>query len=219
MIKAVFFDAAGILYTRAGPTEAFAMDLLQNAGYLDEPAPEIRSQLLDIRSDANGGKVDHQEYWNAYLLAWKVNNPDERGMYIHQIVQYSNDVQPITGARQALLVLKSRNLKLGIITDTMYPVEWKMARLQKAGVADLIDIVSCSTSLGTHKPDPAVYQFAITQTPFHPAECAFVGHAGVELDGARSTGMVTIAINQDADSVADYYCESLLDLPELPIYM
>jgi len=72
--------------------------------------------------------------------------------------------------------------------------------------------------LGAHKPDPAVYQYAIGQTPYSPAQCAFVGHMGIELEGAKSTGMMTIAINQEDGSSADYFCKTLNDLPELPIF-
>lgn len=218
MVKAIFFDAAGILYTRGGPTESYAINLLHQSGYTEKPSDEARTKLLEIRSDANGGKVNHLAYWEAYLMAWQVRDADRRREMIEKIVRYSNDVQPVPGALQALQELKSRDLLLGIITDTMYPVEWKMERLRKAGVANLIDIVSCSTSLGAHKPDPAVYHYAIAQTPFQPGECAFVGHAGIELEGARVTGMVTIAVNHDEGSIADYYCDSLDSLPFLPIF-
>ena len=34
MIKAIFFDAAGILYTRGGHTEEFALNLLKNKALL-----------------------------------------------------------------------------------------------------------------------------------------------------------------------------------------
>jgi len=63
-----------------------------------------------------------------------------------------------------------------------------------------------------------VYSYAIQQAKLTPAETAFVGHLGVELEGARKAGMTTIAIFNDKDAIADYFCESLLDLPTLPIF-
>ena len=36
MIKAIFFDAAGILYSRGGHTEEFALTLLQDNGFATE---------------------------------------------------------------------------------------------------------------------------------------------------------------------------------------
>lgn len=218
MIKAIFFDAAGILYTRSGPTEAFALDLLRKFGFATEVSPELQKSQFALRSQANEGKVNHEAYWDQFLLTRNVIDPTQRKEFSLQIINYSNDIQPIQGAKEALAKLRKLGFRLGIITDTMYPVEWKMRRLEKAGVAEFIDVVACSTDLGAHKPDPAVYMYAIQQANLTPAESAFVGHLGVELDGAHAAGMVTIAINHNDGAHADYYCTSLLDLPLLPIF-
>ena len=218
MIKAIFFDAAGILYTRSGPTEAFALDLLQKFGFPTGVSPELQKRQLALRSQANEGKISHGAYWDTFLLMRNVIDPKQRKDFSLQIINYSNDIQPIQGAKEALTKLKKLGFQLGIITDTMYPVEWKMRRLEKAGVAEFIDVVACSTDLGAHKPDPAVYKYAIQQAKLTSAESAFVGHLGTELDGAHAAGMITIAINHDDGAHADYYCNSLLELPLLPIF-
>jgi len=156
MIKAIFFDAAGILYTRGGHTEEFALDLLQDEGFSTElPSDQLAIQMT-LRSRANQGIVGHDVYWDQFLLMRGVNDPQQRKEFATRIIDYSNDILPISGAREALTALKERGFLLGIITDTMYPVEWKMRRLEKAGVAEFIDIVACSTNLGAHKPDPAI---------------------------------------------------------------
>jgi putative hydrolase of the HAD superfamily len=217
MIKAIFFDAAGVLYTRAGPTEAYALDLLRSNGYATEIPPDQAKALLALRSQANEGTVSHDIYWDRFLSLRGVLESEKRKDYTTRIINYSNEVLPMPGGRQALSGLKQQGFLLGIITDTMYPVEWKMRRLEKAGVAEFIDIVACSTDLGAHKPDPAVYTYAIQQAGLSPAETAFVGHAGIELQGARTAGMSTIAIHYDADARADFYCESLPDLLSLPL--
>jgi len=217
MIKGVFFDAAGILYTRAGPTEAYALELLRKGGFSTVVSPEQLDQLLALRSKANQGFINHQVYWDQFLLKREVLDHQERRSMIEQIIDYSNDVQPSQGWREALAGLKQRGFLLGIITDTMYPVEFKMSRLEKVGVAEFIDVLACSTVLGVHKPDPAVYSAAMQQAHLAPAQSAFVGHLGSELQGANHAGMTTIAINQDADAKADFYCNSLLDLLLLSI--
>jgi len=216
MIKAIFFDAAGILYTRGGHTESFALDLLKGEGFsTDLPANQMAIQMT-LRSQANQGVVSHDVYWDQFLLMRGVNDHQQRKEFATRIINYSNDILPIPGAREALTVLKERGFLLGIITDTMYPVEWKMHRLEKAGVAEFIDIVACSTDLGAHKPDPAVYAYAIQQAKLAQNETIFVGHLGVELEGAHKAGMVTVAIDHDPDAKADYYCKSLLDMLDIP---
>lgn len=218
MIKAIFFDAAGILYTRSGTTEEFAIKLLINEGYSPEIPAELMEKQLALRSQANEGTISHDVYWDQYLSMRNVTIPELRKTYTTAIVNYSNAIRPIPGAKEALLQLKQKGFPMGIITDTMYPLEWKMRRLEKAGVAEFIDFIACSTDLGAHKPDPAVYSYAIQQAKLTPAETAFVGHLGVELAGAHKAGMTTIAINHDEGAEADFYCNSLLDLPALPIF-
>jgi len=217
MIKAIFFDAAGILYTRSVPTEKFALDLLQKKGFPTEISPVQYSQLLTLKTQASQGLIDHKTYWDHFLLMRGVFDSQLRKDFSSAFINFSNEVQPIPGVRESLMGLKQKGFLLGIITDTMYPVEWKMRRLEKVGVSELIDIVACSTDLGAHKPDPAVYLYALKQANLQKNESAFVGHLSIELNGAQGAGMITIAINHDPEAIADYYCNSILDLLDLPI--
>jgi HAD superfamily hydrolase (TIGR01509 family) len=219
MIKAIFFDAAGILYTRGGHTEAYALNLLQKNGFSTEVQPNQYSHQMDLRSQANEGTVSHDVYWDEFLMMRGVADPQTRKAYATEIIDYSNAVLPVPGAHEALSKLKQKGILLGIITDTMYPLEWKMRRLEKAGVAEFIEIVACSTEIGAHKPDPAVYAYALEQAKLTCGQTAFVGHLGVELEGAKKAGMTTIAVDHDEDAVADYYCHCLNDINDLPILM
>ena len=217
MIKAIFFDAAGILYTRAGPTEQYALTLLENHGFVTGLSQDQMDHQLALKSQANRSQINHEMYWDEFLSMRGVLDLQQRRDFTEAIIKYSNDIQPMPGGREALAGLKARGLRLGIITDTMYPMEWKMRRLEKAGVAEFIDIVACSTDLGVHKPDPAIYSYALQQAQLAPGEAVFVGHLDVELHGAHQAGMITIAINPDPGANADYYCDTLLDLLTLKI--
>ncbi len=216
-LKAIFFDAAGILYTREGHTEEFALLLLRQNGYKSEVSQEQLEKQLNLRSRANKGLLNHADYWDEFLSMRGVADPHQRTKFTTEIENYSNNVQPIPGVRETLLELQRRGFLLGIITDTMYPVEWKMLRLEKAGVADLIDVVACSTALGAHKPDPAIYSHALHQAGLSPGEAAFVGHLDIELQGAHTAGMVTIAIDPALEENTDYRCRSFPELLALPI--
>ena len=218
MIKAIFFDAAGILYTRGGHTEEYALNPLQKNGNRTEVKPEDLSHQLELKSHANEGAISHDDYWDQFLLMRGVIDHQLRKQFASEIVTYSNDVQPIPGVKEALFLMKQKGIRLGIITDTMYPLEWKMRRLEKVGVAEFIEIVACSTAIGAHKPDPAVYAYAIDQANLTREESAFVGHLGIELAGAKKAGMTTIAVDYDNDAKADYYCQSLKDILGLPIF-
>jgi len=218
MIKGIFFDAGGVLYRRSEPTENYALNLLKQEGFSTDLSSEDIERKMALRTQANEGRVSYYAYWDQFLLMHGVTNPEQRKTLFGQIIDYSNSVLPIPGSKEALMGLKQRGFILGVVTDTMYPIEWKMRRLEKVGVAEFIDAVACSTVLGAHKPDPTMYLNALQQAHLTPSESAFVGHVTVELEGARKAGMMTVAVNYDPDAKADYYCKTMLDLLNVPIF-
>ena len=144
--------------------------------------------------------------------------PDERTLLVKRILQHAHQVFGLPGAGSTLAALKQRGFILGIVTDTMYPLKWKMEWPARVGVAEFIDVIACSTDVRVHKPDPAIYQHALTQARLTPAEAAFVGHDKRELDGAHSVGMLTVAVNYEPGTQADYCVQSLPDLLDLAIF-
>jgi len=147
-----------------------------------------------------------------------VADPEERRALAGKIIDYSDQVVPIPGGREALAGLKRRGFVLGIVTDTIYPIERKKRWLDTVGVAEFIDVLACSTALGAHKPEPAIYLNALQQAHLAPGESAFVGHAADELEGARRAGLATIAVYYEPGARADYYAGSLVDLLNVPIF-
>ncbi len=217
-VEGIFFDAAGVFYRRTEPTDKYALRLLQEKGLSADLSVQDRARLKALRSQANGGHVTPDEYWDQLLRMHGVAAPEERRTLVAKINDHSNDVLPIAGGREALTGLKQRGFVLGIVTDTMYPIEFKMCWLQRVGVAEFIDVVACSTVLGVHKPDPAIYLHAVHQAHLTPRESAFVGHDAGELEGAWQAGMATVAVNYDPGTEADYYAQSLVDLLHVPIF-
>jgi len=220
MIKGIFFDAAGVFYDRHETTRAFALRLLRERGYAprDEDTPGQRHERGPAEREAMRGALSPEAYWDGFLRRRGMASERERAEAVQAILDHTHKVYPLPGGRQALTGLKARGFLLGVITDTMYPLEWKMSWLAAAGVADLFDVVACSTELGVHKPDPAIYRNALQQSGLTAAEAAFVGHDARELAGARQVGMATVAVHYDPDAQADYYVDSLLGLLDVPIF-
>lgn len=217
-IKGILFDAADVFYRRPERTDAFVTGLLKQRGFSSELSAEDRARQQGLRSRANTGHLKPEEYWDQLLELHGVVVPEQRKPLVEQIIEHSNHVLPIPGGRELLAELKSRGFVLGIVTDTIYPLERKMHWLDQVGVAEFVDVVSCSTVLGVHKPDPAIYLNALQQARLSAYESAFVGHDAEELEGARKAGMTTVAVNHDPGTKADYYACSLLDLLNVPIF-
>jgi len=215
--RGIFFDAADVLYYRPQPTDVYVASLLQGRGLPTGLAAEDRAHLKTLRSQAKAGQVSPEEYWDQVLLLHGVTDAAERRRLAVLIDAYSDHVLPMPGVHEMLAGLRQRGFILGIVTDTMYPLERKMRWLEQIGVAEFIDVVACSTVLGVHKPDPAIYLNALQQAGLTPGEAAFVGHNARELDGARRAGLATVAVNYEPKSRADYYADSLPDLLQVPI--
>lgn len=218
-IRGIFFDAAGVFYDREKPTGTFAAELLAELGYPTQLDANAQTRDREMRILATEGRISHATYWDQILSLHQVTDPAKRTDLREKILAQTHEVFAYPGAREAMAGLKARGFKLGLVTDTIYPLEWKMSWLEKVGVAEFIDVVSCSTVTGSHKPEPEMYLNALRQAKLEPKECAFVGHDTGELAGAKHAGLATVAVNYDPTAKADYYAGSLIDLLNVPIFM
>lgn len=218
MVKGILFDAAGVLYHRPQPTSQFVAERLRAMGLPGElPAQDLVRQKL-LKSEGSRGHISPDDYWDRVLRMHGVTSPAERRALVAAIDRHADDVHPMPGCGETLAGLKLRGLTLCIVTDTMHSLERKMDWLERAGIAPWIDFVACSTVLGVHKPEPAIYLDALRQAHLSPDDAAFVGHDAGELEGARRLGLVTVAVHYDPGATADYYATSLIDLLDMPIF-
>ncbi len=217
-IQGIFFDAAGVFYDRHESTGAFAKRRLAELGCPTELSAENQIHKMRLHVQATQGHLSHGDYWDQLLMMHGVRAGDLRASLVKEILAQAFQVFAYPGGREAMAGLEARGFVLGIVTDTIYPVEWKMKWLAQVGVAEFIKIVACSTDLGAHKPQPAMYLNAVQQAGLSPATAAFVGHDAVELDGADRAGLTTVAVNYDPQAQADYYAESLRGLLDVPIF-
>lgn len=218
MIRGIFFDAHGVLYERRETGTPYARRLLARRVHATEvPAPRA-DDLARLKADAAVGRISAATYWDEFVSAHGVVNEEERGQLVQRILEHSHQIYALPGAAATLRVLKQRGFVLGVITDTMYPSEWKMSWLARIGVAESVDAVVCSTEIGARKPEPAIYLAALRRASVQPREAAFVGHDASDLDGAHRVGMTTVAVDPDRSIQADYNVSSLTDLLALPIF-
>jgi FMN phosphatase YigB (HAD superfamily) len=217
-VRGILFDAAGVFYRRPQSTGEYVAGLIKGMGLTMDLSAEDQMRQKTLRSRANKGQISPDDYWDQVLLLAGVADPVKRWALVGQINDYSDNVHPIPGGAEALAGLKRRGFLLGIVTDTIYPIERKMRWLEQIGIAEFIDVIACSTVVGAHKPHPEIYMDALRQAHLTPDEAAFVGHDADELDGAHRAGMATVAVNHEPDAQADYYARSLVDLLNVPIF-
>lgn len=218
MIEGIFFDTAGVFYKRQESTRRYALRLVKEQGGVVELSTADETYLKTLKDQTSNGQNSAQAYWDEYFTVRGVTDPAKRAELIEQILEHVQKVSTIPGAHRVVKTLKERGFILGVITSTMYPVEWKMAWLATAGVAEFIDVVACSTELGARTPLPPIYWVALNKAHLTPRQAAFVSSDDRDLAGARRVGMTTVAALSDPDAQADHYARTLPDLLSLPIF-
>jgi HAD superfamily hydrolase (TIGR01509 family) len=101
---------------------------------------------------------------------------------------------PRAGAVETLGELRTRGLKVGLITVCTEDVELLWPESEFAG---LFDAEIFSNAIGLSKPDPRIYLACCEQLGVEPHEAVFVGDgANDELGGARRVGLVPVLIHK-----------------------
>jgi len=92
-----------------------------------------------------------------------------------------------------LEALRSRGLRLGLVSNAFDPA-WLLHRdLEQMGIAGRIDHAVFSSEVGTRKPHSEIFERALTALDVAPDEALFVGDRLYEdVRGAAEVGMTTI---------------------------
>src|SRR4029077_13513592 len=97
------------------------------------------------------------------------------------------------GAEQTLRKLSSR-YRIGVIANQPAGTE---ERLAKGGLMPFISVCLSSTEVGLEKPDPAIFQLALSQSACEPPQAVMIGdRLDNDIRPARLLGWKTIRIAQ-----------------------
>lgn len=103
-------------------------------------------------------------------------------------------------AGPVLSALKKRGLRLGIISNSVWPGRLIEADLEKAGIRALFDCVVVSADVGFRKPSSTIFEVALGKLSLTPVECVFVGDsAKVDVAGAQQVGMRVILVAKEPE--------------------
>ncbi|MER3397490.1 MAG: hypothetical protein C4315_00265 [Chloroflexota bacterium] len=104
---------------------------------------------------------------------------------------------PAQGVRTVLAELRRRGLKIGLVSNTMYPAELMAARLEELSLKDHFDVLAFSSAVGWRKPHPAIFQFALSRLGSRPERAVFVGDRIYEdVGGALKAGLRPVLSHQ-----------------------
>jgi putative hydrolase of the HAD superfamily len=92
--------------------------------------------------------------------------------------------------------LRGAGIRVGVLSNTMWPRQWHEAVFRRDGVLDLIDGAVYTSEIDWTKPHPEAFVAAMTCLGItDPARCVFVGDRPYDdVHGARSAGMRAVLI-------------------------
>jgi HAD superfamily hydrolase (TIGR01549 family) len=131
----------------------------------------------------------------------------------------SDQLTLIGGAEDILRHFKDRNLKIGIVSNTIFPERYHLPELKRFGLYPYLNAHFFSSSVGVRKPHPEMFLKTLDALDVDPSDAVFVGDRLVEdVGGAQKVGMKGIlAYHQGRDYSAPITPDARIDdLKELP---
>lgn len=97
-------------------------------------------------------------------------------------------------AREVLTALKERGVRIGLLSNTLWPSHFHERLLEEAGIRDLIDARMYSSHMRFTKPHPQAFKEALEAIGLNdPGEAVFVGdRPWDDIYGAKTFGMRTV---------------------------
>ena len=118
--------------------------------------------------------------------------------------------------------LHERGIRIGVLSNTMWPRSWHEEVFRRDGVLDLIDGAVYSSEIDWTKPHPEAFLAAMASVGVaEPGRCVFVGdRPWDDIHGAKSVGMRAVLIPHSdvptfADATPDAVINSLSELVPL----
>lgn len=91
--------------------------------------------------------------------------------------------------------LRARGLRLGLLSNTVFPAAWHRDWLERDGVLHLLDATVFSSDLPVAKPHPDAFRAAASAVGFAPEDCVYVGDRLYEdVSGSQAVGMRAILV-------------------------
>ncbi len=93
---------------------------------------------------------------------------------------------------EMVLFVKKLSLKYPMYMISNDVANWFDYKIEKFGIKKYFKQVFCSANIGYAKPDPRIYEYALSKIPEAPVECVFVDNLERNIPAAEEAGMKTI---------------------------
>jgi putative hydrolase of the HAD superfamily len=204
-LEAVLFDYGHTLLDSRFDEDiwlACLRDMLSAAGGDPARAPDLREELQRRISELTSDPDDHAELVYEEIVAEALaacgSSPGPELVRTaieaeHRGWVSARHLHP--DAHRLLEEVRSRGLRIGIVSNTFDPPDLLHADLVGDGVAERVDAVVFSSEVGRRKPAPEIYRAVLEQLAVRPENALFVGdRVREDVQGPAALGMRTCLV-------------------------
>lgn len=201
-IRAVLFDAGGVLTTPLGPAMVAAavaagVDLHQvgptllhafaSSGDGDEPIHRLERGEITL-DDLLRGMGEHEEQVRRLL------DPASPGFGLRNLRRHD-------GMHQLLADVRATGRKVGVVSNVVR--EWQETWDAFTPADSDLDAKVLSWEVGARKPGAAIYRLAAERAGVAVEEVLFLDDFPVMVEGARAVGMQALLVSDHDDAIAE----------------
>jgi putative hydrolase of the HAD superfamily len=204
--KAVLFDLDDTIFdhqhARRSALEALqrAYPVLANQTIAELEATHERhmqatfAAFLAGKFDVNDSRRERQQlFFRDYGATLSTEQADEAENRYRQA--YNADRRPVPGALALIDALRTRGLKIGVVTNGVQLEQAEKIRL--CGLEAKIDSVATSGQLKVKKPDRAIFEHVLSALSIAPTDAVMIGDSWQnDVIGARNAGIPAIWFNR-----------------------
>lgn len=214
-MNAVLFDLDETLLDRTGSLRDFAM--WQSQGMLRNTVSnpdQFIQRFIDLDSN---GKVWKDEVYSKLIDEFQIKDWSVSELLQSYELCFSGFCKPKSGALEAVVALKAKGFKLGLVSNGKSPFQER--NFNALGVSSIFDTVIVSESVGYRKPQNEIFELACKEVGVMPRQAIFVGdNPTSDIDGANNCGIFTIFIPGNFGETydkADVNCPSFSELVDI----
>jgi putative hydrolase of the HAD superfamily len=212
-IKAIFFDLDGTLRHDSPSSNEVFFDFAVQLGAPDLPANRLLALRWAHAYWANMDKLTEQdfaqyngstpEFWQnyarRYLCAYGCPEDQAQSLapqvhkHISEHHKPDNTVAP--DAHTTLTILRKKGYILGVITNRSRSCYEELITL---GLARYFDIILAAGEVNSYKPDPVIFEHALTRVGVQPQTSLYIGdNYYADIVGAARAGLVPVLLDPD----------------------
>lgn len=204
MVKAVIFDLDGVLVTTDELHYLAWKSLADELGIVGFTKEDnirqrgvSRMASLEVVLEKSDKTYTDEE---KLQLAEKKNN-----IYVASLSSLSSE-DLLPGVVDFIKFLKKKGIKTAIGSASKNTP----LILEKTGIRDMFDAISCGLDTQKSKPDPEVFLIAAKKLGISPEDCVVVEDSDAGIEGAKKGGMYALAVGAAKNNpLADFSGDSL----------